>query len=176
MLIFVSEKIGHYFWRRVYGKYHVRSRWCGCLVTWFCYQMIGKPGNKTAASSRLDPYMIRDIGLPNKMELLNFCPGIREHKRHSLRPYTTDPEGPCQHYQPAGIQPAICLPGPTVNRNGWIPQRSLRDPGEQWSCVDVPVAHIPPWRFVWIQETYTIASHHPGPHIEDIWRSQVRCC
>ena len=26
----------------------VRSRNCGCLVTWFCYQMIAKPGNKTA--------------------------------------------------------------------------------------------------------------------------------
>ena len=29
----------------------VRSRRCGCLVTWFCYQMIAKPGNKTAAPS-----------------------------------------------------------------------------------------------------------------------------
>ena len=27
----------------------VRSRNCGCLVTWFCYQLIAKPGNKTAA-------------------------------------------------------------------------------------------------------------------------------
>ena len=26
----------------------VRSRNCGCLVTWFCYQLIAKPGNKTA--------------------------------------------------------------------------------------------------------------------------------
>ena len=29
----------------------VRSRNCGCLVTWFCYQLIAKPGNKTAAVS-----------------------------------------------------------------------------------------------------------------------------
>ena len=28
----------------------VRSRNCGCLVTWFCYQLIAKPGNKTAAA------------------------------------------------------------------------------------------------------------------------------
>ena len=28
----------------------VRSWKCGCLVTWFCYQMIAKPGNKTAVS------------------------------------------------------------------------------------------------------------------------------
>ena len=29
----------------------VRSRNCRCLVTWFCYQLIAKPGNKTAAVS-----------------------------------------------------------------------------------------------------------------------------
>ena len=29
----------------------VGSRRCGCLVTWFCYQMIAKPGNKTVAPS-----------------------------------------------------------------------------------------------------------------------------
>ena len=34
----------------------VRTRNCGCLVTWFCYQLIAKPGNKTAAVPWLDPY------------------------------------------------------------------------------------------------------------------------
>ena len=34
----------------------VRSRNCGCLVTRFCYQLIAKPGNKTAAVSWPDPY------------------------------------------------------------------------------------------------------------------------
>ena len=29
----------------------VGSWMCGCLVTWFCYQLIAKPGNKTAAPS-----------------------------------------------------------------------------------------------------------------------------
>ena len=29
---------------------------CGCLVTWFCYQLIAKPGNKTATVSWPDPY------------------------------------------------------------------------------------------------------------------------
>ena len=29
----------------------------GCLVTWFCYHFIAKPGNKTATPSWLDPYM-----------------------------------------------------------------------------------------------------------------------
>ena len=36
----------------------VRSRNCGCLVTWFCYQLIAKPGNKTAAFSWPDPYTV----------------------------------------------------------------------------------------------------------------------
>ena len=37
----------------------VTSRICGCLVTWFCYQVIAKPGNKTATvswSDQADPY------------------------------------------------------------------------------------------------------------------------
>ena len=36
-----------------------RSRRCGCLVTWFCYQMIAKPCNKTAAPSWPNPYLYR---------------------------------------------------------------------------------------------------------------------
>ena len=36
----------------------VRSRNCGCLVTWFCYQLIAKPGNKTAAVSWPDPFAL----------------------------------------------------------------------------------------------------------------------
>ena len=34
----------------------VRSGNCGCLVTWFCYQLIAKPGIKTATVPWLDPY------------------------------------------------------------------------------------------------------------------------
>ena len=34
----------------------VRSRNCGCLVTWFCYQLIAKSGNKTAAVPWPHPY------------------------------------------------------------------------------------------------------------------------
>ena len=36
----------------------VRSQRCSCLVTWLCYQMIAKPGNKTAAPLWPDPYVI----------------------------------------------------------------------------------------------------------------------
>ena len=35
----------------------VRSWNCGCLVTWFCDQLIAKPDNKTAAVSWPDPYV-----------------------------------------------------------------------------------------------------------------------
>ena len=41
----------------VYLYIWVRSRNCGCLVTWFCYQLIAKPGNKTATVSWPDPYI-----------------------------------------------------------------------------------------------------------------------
>ena len=34
----------------------VGSQNCSCLVTWFCYQLIAKPGNKTAAVSWPDTY------------------------------------------------------------------------------------------------------------------------
>ena len=35
----------------------VGSRNWDCLVTWFCYQLIAKPGNKTAPVSLPDPYV-----------------------------------------------------------------------------------------------------------------------
>ena len=31
---------------------------CGCLVTWFCYQLIAKPSNKTATVPWPDPYTV----------------------------------------------------------------------------------------------------------------------
>ena len=37
-------------------KTWVRSWRCGSLVTWFCYQLVAKPGNKRAAPSWPDPY------------------------------------------------------------------------------------------------------------------------
>ena len=36
----------------------VRTRRGDCLVTWFCYQMIAKPGNKTVAPSWPDPHKV----------------------------------------------------------------------------------------------------------------------
>ena len=31
---------------------------CGCLATWFCYQLIAKPGNKTATPLWVDPLLL----------------------------------------------------------------------------------------------------------------------
>ena len=44
-------------------------RSCDCLVTWFCYQMITKPGNKTATPPWPDPYIY--FGSP-KLEWFNW--------------------------------------------------------------------------------------------------------
>ena len=35
----------------------VGSRNCGCLVAWFCYQFMAKPGSRTAAVPWTDPYV-----------------------------------------------------------------------------------------------------------------------
>ena len=43
-----------------------RSRNWGCLVTWFCYQLIAKPGNKTATVSWPGPYAV---------DILKWIPG-----------------------------------------------------------------------------------------------------
>ena len=52
----------------------VMSRRCGCLVTWFCYQLIAKPGNKTAPPLWPYPYCISQ-GYVNftTQALLNCC-------------------------------------------------------------------------------------------------------
>ena len=42
----------------------VRSRRCGCLVTWLCYHLITKPGNKTATRSWPDPYYTMPLRHP----------------------------------------------------------------------------------------------------------------
>ena len=46
-----------------------RSQSCRCLVTWFCYQLIAKPGNKTATALWPDPYIVNKITCA-KMQLV----------------------------------------------------------------------------------------------------------
>ena len=45
----------NFFRKCIQNVIWVRSRNCGCLGTWFCYQLIAKPGNKTAVVSWPDP-------------------------------------------------------------------------------------------------------------------------
>ena len=49
----------------------VRSRNCGCLVTRFCYQLIAKLGNETAAVSWPDPYTFPKAEISIKEKLTN---------------------------------------------------------------------------------------------------------
>ena len=51
----ISEGFGH--WKISYCNIiWVRSRNCDCLVTWFCYQLVAKPGNNTATVRWPDLY------------------------------------------------------------------------------------------------------------------------
>ena len=54
-----------------------RSRNSGCLVTWFCYQLIAKPGNKTATVSWPNPYTIVYSSLL-KFDGIRAVPGMSE--------------------------------------------------------------------------------------------------
>ena len=40
-------------------KYAFGSRRCDGLFTWFCYQLIAQPGNKTTKPSRPDPFYLK---------------------------------------------------------------------------------------------------------------------
>ena len=52
----------------------VRSRNCGCLVTWFCYLLIAKPGNKTATVSWPDPYdTFCQVEVQEAHHIYSFC-------------------------------------------------------------------------------------------------------
>ena len=46
---------------KMYIYIKVRSWNCSCLITWFCYQLIAKPGNKTAALPWTDPCLVATI-------------------------------------------------------------------------------------------------------------------
>ena len=60
----VVPAISFSFNRRIW----VRPRNCGCLVSWFCYQLIAKPGNKTAAVPWPDPYQFNYKNFKNHIQ------------------------------------------------------------------------------------------------------------
>ena len=53
--------IGQCGWQLLHICIWVRSPNCSCLVIWFCYQLIAKPGNKTAEVSWPDSYTVHPI-------------------------------------------------------------------------------------------------------------------
>ena len=63
----------------------VRSWNCGCLVTWFCYQLIAKPGNKTVVVPWPDPYT---HGSKMDFECKNRCSLISTHQKLIHMVYT----------------------------------------------------------------------------------------
>ena len=65
----------------------IRSWRCSCLVTWFCYQLIAKPGNKTVAPPWPDPFIEIDPG----GQWVPAIPPISHPSSHSLTP-----PSPCQ--------------------------------------------------------------------------------
>ena len=62
----------------------VRSRNCGCLVTWFCYELITKPGNKTATVSWPDPYVYELISILSSWLILKY-----RYRRHLIHTSST---------------------------------------------------------------------------------------
>ena len=67
----------------------VRSQNCVCLVTWFCYQLIAKPGNKTAAVSWPDPYAVVIYAVIYQFHSWFHCSLVHNH-------ICTFPPGPCR--------------------------------------------------------------------------------
>ena len=67
----------------------VRSRNCGCLVAWFCYRLIAKPGNKTAAVLWPDPFdhtflkFITTMSCNDNVHLI--CTVIMKYFFHEIR-------------------------------------------------------------------------------------------
>ena len=55
--------VAHIVMTEFMSRIWVRSRRFGCLVTWFCYELITKPGNKTVAPPWPDP--LCTCGHPN---------------------------------------------------------------------------------------------------------------
>ena len=50
----------------------VRSRNCGCLFTWFCYQLIAKPGNKTVLEMGLQGSHFMNIWQTSQQDCMRF--------------------------------------------------------------------------------------------------------
>ena len=67
----------------------IKSRNCGCLVIWFCYHLIAKPGNKTATVPWPDTYMGRSIA----HHCTHSCPPPKGASPQTIETLTTTKEG-----------------------------------------------------------------------------------
>ena len=68
----------------------VRSQRCSCLVTWFCHQLIAKPGNKTALLPWPDPFLYARLKNGRIMPWQCPCRGnVRPSVRPSVRVFRT---------------------------------------------------------------------------------------
>ena len=94
--------------RILHGIIWVRSRNCGCLVTWFCYQLIAKPGNKTATVSWPDSYTKFE---KKKIYICILNTWIRIHSQMYSIFINTHLCEPCPSTQRAKSRHAGCCPG-----------------------------------------------------------------
>ena len=60
-------------WHQTLKMICVRSQNCDCPIAWFCYQLIAKPGDKTATVPWPDPYVYIEP------MLTQFCEAIWHH-------------------------------------------------------------------------------------------------
>ena len=64
----------------------VKSWRRGCLITWFCCQLIAKPGNNTASLPWQDPHLCLHQNLPrHSMSLWNFFLAGWRHSKWLMR-------------------------------------------------------------------------------------------
>ena len=147
----MSENFIIYIW--------VRSQRFGCLVTWFCYHLIAKPGNKTAASSRPDPYakfscrLLNVMGppVPGLLLIMLHCHDNAGKKRRTNQTFP--------------VARPKCLMGDFTNlygiykahqTNGWwtmkVFRRHCHGPTFQWF-----VSYLLPWSKHWFNQWPMVA-------------------
>ena len=132
----------------------VRSQRCGCLVTWFCYQMIAKPGNKTATPSWPDPYMIKRQNLPLAWMAVLLAPSS----------WAVANVKPCSNEQL--LQSAFMTVTITVrclNCSIKIHLTALLDEYKMCECIfNTPYFYSPKWQIVLLLTFVAMNCYHKG--------------
>ena len=92
----------------------VRSRNCGCLVTWFCYQLIAKPGNKTPAVSWPDSNSHQKQSQQNGEHFMGYIPHIPINARPSTAEHGMTGNNHYVNYQCYVTVMLVCWPNSQV--------------------------------------------------------------